>query len=274
MKIDRFQYLRKEIFIKEYLKKNRPVIITGLADEWPARSKWLEEGYLEKVIGNKRVTVTISKDKTVVNPDKGWKYKQMHIPFMDFIRLLNDEKEKKIYYYLEAATVENLSPMLLEDFNIPECIPRRASKVQTNLWIGSGGNINPIHYDFSSNFLTQIKGEKRVLLFPPSMTDNLYGNMYNIRSKSMNLSPFNLINPDYEKYPKAKDATPIEVILKEGEMLFIPIFWWHFVETLAMEKTISLNFWWRGPKRDYLLKKNGWRIMAYFLYSKYISKNK
>lgn len=33
----------------------------------------------------------------------------------------------------------------------------------------------------------------------------------------------------------------LEIILKEGEMLFIPKLWWHHVRTV--ENSIAVNFW-------------------------------
>ena len=43
--------------------------------------------------------------------------------------------------------------------------------------------------------------------------------------------------------PLPLKGTPyIDLLLREGEMLYIPPNWWHFVE--ADEMSFSVSFWW------------------------------
>jgi ribosomal protein L16 Arg81 hydroxylase len=53
-------------------------------------------------------------------------------------------------------------------------------------------------------------------------------------------SDVNAVNPDYNRTPDYKKATPIEVEVGPGDLLFIPIGWWHSVVSLT--KNISLSF--------------------------------
>jgi hypothetical protein len=46
----------------------------------------------------------------------------------------------------------------------------------------------------------------------------------------------------HAKYPLYKDAKFYDVILEEGDFLFIPIGWWHYVRSLTI--SFSVNFWW------------------------------
>ncbi|NUG52732.1 cupin-like domain-containing protein, partial [Acinetobacter lactucae] len=46
---------------------------------------------------------------------------------------------------------------------------------------------------------------------------------------------------DFEKYPLAKSITPVECILNAGDALFIPIGWWHSVESLDVSISISFT---------------------------------
>lgn len=43
-----------------------------------------------------------------------------------------------------------------------------------NLWIGRAGNVTKLHYDAYQNLLAQVRGQKRVYLFPPSQLSALY----------------------------------------------------------------------------------------------------
>ena len=49
-------------------------------------------------------------------------------------------------------------------------------------------------------------------------------------------------NPDLEKFPFFSNAPYSECILEEGELLFIPKKWWHYVKSLSL--SFSVSFWW------------------------------
>ena len=53
-------------------------------------------------------------------------------------------------------------------------------------------------------------------------------------------SKVDIFNPDYEKHPKFKDATPISFVLGPGETLYIPFGTWHTAYSLT--PTISVAF--------------------------------
>jgi len=53
--------------------------------------------------------------------------------------------------------------------------PQMNSKLaSSNLWINWGNCYTLIHYDGQDNWLCQLEGKRRVILFPPSDRDNLY----------------------------------------------------------------------------------------------------
>ncbi|CAG9829537.1 unnamed protein product [Diabrotica balteata] len=54
-------------------------------------------------------------------------------------------------------------------------------------------------------------------------------------------------HPDYTKYPKFKNVKGCETILGPGDVLYIPICWWHHIESLLNGgATITVNFWYKG----------------------------
>jgi Cupin-like domain len=48
-------------------------------------------------------------------------------------------------------------------------------------------------------------------------------------------------NPDYDNYPRFRDATVIDLELAPGEVLFVPVGWWHHVRALDLSITLSLT---------------------------------
>lgn len=65
------------------------------------------------------------------------------------------------------------------------------------------------------NVLIQVKGQKRVILFPPSEVDNLY--MTGDKSLVTDVD-----SPDLEKFPLFAKAVRYECELMPGDGIFIP----------------------------------------------------
>lgn len=49
-------------------------------------------------------------------------------------------------------------------------------------------------------------------------------------------------NPDLEKFPKFAEAPFLSCILSPGEILFIPVKYWHYVR--ALDLSFSVSYWW------------------------------
>lgn len=245
--IERIHCPSYEEFHRNYVLKSKPVIITGVADKWKAISQWNVE-YLRSNSQDVVVEVVVSKDQsTIAKPEKGWlTQRRLDMSLHEFFNTIDENAKLKRYYYLQYQKFENF-PQLQNDFDVPDFIP--AKTINTRIWIGSGKNITPLHHDTQSNILTQVKGRKKFTLFSPSESRTLYP--FPFSSKSYTLSPVNLKEPDYEAYPRFKEACSLEGTLEPGEMIFQPVFWWHQVETLSSEMTISVTFMWDAPLRSY-----------------------
>lgn len=49
-------------------------------------------------------------------------------------------------------------------------------------------------------------------------------------------------NPDLEKFPRFAEAPFLSCVLCPGEILFIPVQYWHYVR--ALDLSFSVSFWW------------------------------
>ena len=49
-------------------------------------------------------------------------------------------------------------------------------------------------------------------------------------------------NPDLQKFPEFSKAPYLQCTLTEGEALFIPKRWWHYVRAETM--SFSVSYWW------------------------------
>ncbi|XP_023219801.1 hypoxia-inducible factor 1-alpha inhibitor-like isoform X1 [Centruroides sculpturatus] len=71
-------------------------------------------------------------------------------------------------------------------------------------------------------------------------------------------------NPDFEKFPRFHEIRGQDAIIGPGDVLYIPMYWWHHVESLLRTKyTISVNFWYKsGPTGKIKYPLNGHQKMA------------
>lgn len=65
--------------------------------------------------------------------------------------------------------------------------------------------------------------------------------------------------PNLNKFPKFAELEGMEAVVGPGDVLYIPIYWWHHVESLMRGgTTLSINFWYkviRNKKKSWFLKK-------------------
>jgi len=108
-------------------------------------------------------------------------------------------------------------------------------------WIGPAGTVTPLHCDYDDNIFAQVWGSKRIFLAPPHHDEFIYPREAN---PILFGSPFDPEAPDYERYPLARQATMIEVIVNPGDMLYVPAGWYHQVRALSF--SLSSNRWARG----------------------------
>jgi ribosomal protein L16 Arg81 hydroxylase len=95
---------------------------------------------------------------------------EKYMNFNDFLNKNNKETNYNYYLIQESETYLEKLNKIKTPYFINNCINR-------NLWINFGNVYTALHYDCYDNFLWQIQGRKRILLFPPSERNKLY--MYN-----------------------------------------------------------------------------------------------
>ncbi|KAL1516900.1 hypothetical protein ABEB36_000735 [Hypothenemus hampei] len=227
-----------ETFNNKFFQLQIPVILKGCMDHWPASKKWLDVNYLLEVAGNRTVPVELGSLYT----DEQWSQKLMTLK--DFIKNHYLSESGNTGYLAQHNLFDQISE-LREDIRIPEycCCSlnfEEAMEPDINAWLGPKGTVSPLHQDPKNNVLAQVYGTKQILLYSPEDTQFLYPHGETMLSNTSQVDP---LNPNYIKYPEFKKATMFKGLLKSGEMLFIPLKWWHHVT--ALEKSFSVSFWWQ-----------------------------
>lgn len=140
-------------------------------------------------------------------------------------------------------------------FDAEELFDYRRSLNAANLWISHRGVFTQSHFDELENFNIALEGRKRFVLAPPGFRE--YYPRSVVRGFGDKSQAFDFDDVDPKRFPKlaSKLAQRRELILEPGQMLYLPLGWWHQAESLA-DMNINMNFWLRHPKifrRPYVL---------------------
>jgi hypothetical protein len=218
-----------------YVKQNKVIVITGASRNWNAFSAWTAD-YLEEKVGSVKVPVLATvKGKPVGRFFYEGTSEATQVELRECLGLLRGGRP---VVYMAGVPIAEYFPSLLEDFQTPEVV-KNAKYSKTQIWISGSNSIGPLHYDLENNVHAVIKGKKRFRLFDFQQTPRLYAN--SVLSFSPQYSQISPDKPDYERFPKFREATGYDVTLQPGEMIYMPTGLWHQVETL--EPSIAINFW-------------------------------
>lgn len=227
--VERRSGLTRETFAKEYLEPLKPVVFTDLTASWPAVQKWTIEYFKEKY-GDLVVPVV---SNNFSRPGKGYLAADMHISFREYLEILESgPSDLRIF----AWNIFWKAPELREDFAVPDIMDGFVNELPF-LFFGCEGARVTLHYDvdMSHVFLNQIHGRKRVILFSPEQSRQLYHLPFTVSSH------VNILDPDFKKHPALQHVKGQEVMLMPGETLFIPRGYWHNIEYTDGGYSISLR---------------------------------
>ncbi|MBW4556601.1 MAG: cupin-like domain-containing protein [Trichormus sp. ATA11-4-KO1] len=236
--IDKHYKLSHQEFISSYVKPAKPVIISGLIENWDAFGKWsldfLQESAPEINICAKEFT-----NGTI---------KTNNFTLKEYTKIIKEFEIKNKYHenvasppYCHDIPLFSLVPHLIRDVQFPT---NYLPKWYTEKWwrycqffIGASNSLTPLHFDclLTNNLFFQIVGRKKFTIL--TYEDKKYCYRYDWRWFKVNPE-----NPDFDKYPKYKNARPIEIIVNPGDILYMPPGTLHHVRSLDM--SISFNIDW------------------------------
>ncbi|KAM5582535.1 hypothetical protein ABKV19_002786 [Rosa sericea] len=227
--------LSLEGFLREHFLPGSPVILTDCMAHWPARAKWNDMDYLIRVAGDRTVPVEVGKN--YLYPE----WKQELITFSQFLERIrgNDSSSGAPTYLAQHSLFDQINE-LREDICIPDyCCAGGGELRSLNAWFGPAGTVTPLHHDPHHNVFAQVVGKKYIRLYRASLSEELYPHT---ETMLCNSSQVDLDNVDEREFPEVKDLEFLDCILEEGEMLYIPPKWWHYVRSLTT--SMSVSFWW------------------------------
>lgn len=236
--VPRREKLSGDEFMQQYYRLNRPVIITGMLEHFPARTKWNLD-YFAQRFADRTVEVQFGRSGDANYEMNSIAHKRQ-MPFGEYVELVRNAGQSNDFYMTANNDSRNREALkeLWEDIGaLPEYLDESRGR-QGFFWFGPQGTITPFHHDLTNNFMMQIIGRKKVRLMAPCES----ARVYNFRHCFTDVDAKNV---DLQRFPAMKDVPIIECVLEPGEILFLPVGWWHHVEGLDMSVTIAAtNFRW------------------------------
>lgn len=140
-------------------------------------------------------------------------------------------------------------------FDAEELFDYRHSLNAANLWISHKGVFTQSHFDELENFNIALEGRKRFVLTPPGSFEYYPRSL--LRGFGDKSQAFDFDDVDLARFPRlaAKLAQRRDFVLEPGQMLYLPLGWWHQAESLD-DVNININFWLKDAKifrRPYVL---------------------
>jgi ribosomal protein L16 Arg81 hydroxylase len=233
--IDRCADLSAEAFLESYYSKNRPVVLSGLTRNWPALKLWSPE-YFKEFVGEAEVEVMTRRNADPnfeVNRDEH----RTKVTMAEYVDMIHTCAPNEVYMTAHnRALHEPKMRRLFDDFHFfPGILD--ASQIDPHLqtlWFGPKGTFTPLHHDAKNILMCQIHGRKRVSLIPALEIHLVYNSL-------VSYSEVDFRAPDMKRFPEFSKASVIEVILNPGDTLFLPVYWWHYVESLDTSITITFS---------------------------------
>jgi len=240
--------LSREAFIERYANKGKPVIITGLLAGCTKDGNLWDMDFVRSKVGHKTVAL-----KRIVRGSPKWAQLEdaCSTTFSNFINGIEAKDRALCQSYCHDWSIPLHCPELLHGLRVPKYFagdylqhaPEGSLYRDTwpSLFIGAKGTYSELHVDtFHSNFwMGLMQGRKKWTFFKAEDAPYLQPQYL-----SPNLDPtFKLSPRDELQYQEILSrCRPTEVVLEQGEVLFVPAGCPHFVENLTDTVAISANF--------------------------------
>ncbi|WP_374389978.1 cupin-like domain-containing protein [Sandaracinobacter sp.] len=223
--------LSPEEFLADHYTTLTPVVLTGLTDHWPGR-RWTLD-YLADVVGDPEIEVQTDRE---ADPDfelNSIAHKR-RMRWREVLAKLADDPDTNDFYV--TANNSGLNRRALDRLwrdvgDLPGYLgPSHLG--DGFFWMGPKGTVTPWHHDLTQNLLVNMAGRKRVAMVSPAET-------HRMRNHRHCFSRFGA-DAALSEVAEAERPRILTVEIGPGDILFIPVGWWHHVTGLSL--TIGMSF--------------------------------
>jgi hypothetical protein len=242
VRIERRAGLGADEFLERYYAASRPVILVGEMDDWPARHRWTPD-YLKVKVGPALVDYQAERTSNALFEMEKDKHRRQapFDAFIDAIQRSGPGNDAYITAYNSERNRDALAPLADDMRCLDKFLVRDQASPHGMMWIGPAGTLTSLHHDLTNNFIAQVVGRKRLKILPASEVGRIYNHQH-VFSQIADLDDPTL---DVTRYPRLAGVRVYDMVLEPGEILFMPLAWWHQVRSLDFSVTVTYtNFRW------------------------------
>jgi len=232
--VDTVETISPKDFRENYLLPRKPLIIKGLTKSWPAREKWNID-YFKNIAGDLEVPLY---DNSKADPSKPVNSAAARMKMGDYLDLIRSQPtELRIFLF----NIFKHRPELLKDLELPKELMGGIIESMPAMFFGGSNSVTFLHYDIDMPHLfhTHFGGRKQIILFDYEWKRRLYC----IPNATYALEDYDVLNPDFEKFPALKGVKGYELFLEHGDTLFMPRAMWHWMKYLDGSFSLTLRAW-------------------------------
>lgn len=234
-----------------YAKNDSPCIIHKLAERWPAMQRWDVQSLVHR-FGHRYVPLELEHASRSQWHEKTMQLKEFAENFLCTANpylasktsadgrgctdATSDANSASCWYaYMAQHPLLRHLPSLVDDIQIPTDFIGEVAIQESHAWAGMKGTRTRLHNDQGvDNLLCVVKGVKRVELYPPSQAPLLY--------VKGNISAVDVDHPDYDTFPEFRNASGCTALLRAGDALYIPAYWYHYVMNES-QYSVAVSLW-------------------------------
>jgi hypothetical protein len=238
-----------------------PFVVYGIKEFDETVAKWKDEDYLLSKMSTHKFKVKILPSNRFfyyrrdMKQGKKTEEDQKIQPFLatterwtfeEFLKTINQNSDPKpqdphFYMLLRGEETRSYTPFIYKDLSFLDAsstsrygdffVRNKNQAKQRGIMcrFGMKGIITEGHIDVTFNMIAMGKGKKRYILSPPSVCScqYLHSTGPSARHTRVDWSQINTT-----EFPLASDCPATEVVLKEGEVLYLPSLWYHHMISL------------------------------------------
>lgn len=229
----------------------RPFVIPKAVNAWNAFQTW-DETNLKGRFGEVLVNVDIL-EENIYHPTASRVQRRVEMEFQTFLERLSAGEslsfsEQTLVSHQKDGEKRGPLACLVKELPTLPFIPGSWRLYSTNLWLSSSGPITVLHFDLFENFYSLFSGEKRFIIFPPKCAKEL--DPAPVISNHYWMSQSVLTQERLDRLPKWVIDESCEATLSAGDLLFIPPFWWHQVESYGW--SLAVNHFFQCPYKVHM----------------------
>lgn len=175
--------------------------------------------------------------------------------FADMATTRKEEASRQTQLYLAQQSLADLPAGMQVDLPTPSILTKlgRGDIYASSLWMGRPPTLTPLHRDPNPNLFVQLAGKKIVRLFKPEVGQGMYERVkaaLGQRSSNGHMRGEEMMGgKEREALDRAvwdeelgdSEAKGLQVELKKGDGLYIPLGWWHAVRSHGTSLNISVS---------------------------------